>query len=107
MNGPADSKNLASIPGISTVLGYDGDSIDIGGKTVTFTGVSDGICYLIKPAAVGFSSAWKRDLTTLSEANGEILKLEVGKQAWYYSRGVYNTFGITNLVQKVTLPAIP
>lgn len=104
LNSPADSKNLASIPGIQTVLGYDGDVIDVGEKTYTYTGVTDGTCYLIKPIPRGFISAWKRQLTMLVQSQGDILKLEREKRAWYYVRAIYNTFGITNYVQKITLP---
>jgi hypothetical protein len=105
LNSPADSKNLATIPGIQTVLGYDGEDITVGGKSYSYTGVTDGTCYLIKPIARGFISAWKRQLTTLTQSEGNILKLERERKAWYYVRGIYNTFGIANYVQKITLPA--
>lgn len=104
LNSPADSKNLSTIPGIQSVIGYDGDVIDVGGKTYTYTGVTDGTCYLIKPLPRSFISAWKRALTALFQAQGDILKLEQAKRAWYYVRAIYNTYGITNGVQKITLP---
>lgn len=104
LNSPADSKNLSSIPGISSVIGYDGDTFDVGDKTYTFSGVSDGTCFLIKPIPRGFISAWKRQLTMLVQAQGNILKLERERRAWYYVQALYNTFGIANYVQKITLP---
>ncbi|NIU83394.1 MAG: hypothetical protein GWN64_07925 [Candidatus Thorarchaeota archaeon] len=104
LNSPADSKNLSTIPGIQTVLGYDGDEITVGDKTYSYDGVSDGTCFLIKPIPRGFISAWKRQLTALVQSQGNILNLERERRAWYYVRGIYNTFGITNYVQKITLP---
>lgn len=104
LNSPADSKNLSTIPGIAAIVGYEGDTIEVGNKTYTFDGVPDGTCFLIKPSQRGFISAWKRDLTPLVQTQGDVLTLSREKHAWYYSRGIYNAEGINSYVQKVTLP---
>jgi hypothetical protein len=106
LNSPADSKNLEALRNIQAVLGYEGDIINIGEKTETYTGVADNTAYLVIPYTVrpdGFIVPVKRNLTPLT-GPGDPLKLEQEKQAWYHSHGVYNTRGITYYVQKITLP---
>jgi hypothetical protein len=106
LNTPADSKNLSSIPGISAVIGYEGDTITVGDKEYDFPGIDSGTVYMIKPDERSFITAWKRQLTMLTQSQGNILKLERERRAWYYVNGIYNTYGITNRVQKITLPTI-
>lgn len=106
LNKYADAKNLASIPGINAVIGYDGDVITVGGKTYTFTGVTSGTCYLIKPTSRAFSSLFKRTLTKLELSWVNPLTLVGEEKSWHYINAIYNTFGITNQVQELTLPTI-
>lgn len=106
LNKFADKENLGSIPGIAAVIGYDGESITVGNETVSYSGVGSTYVYLVSPNNRAFISAWKRPLTALVQAQGDILRLERERRAWMFVNGVYNTFGIANNVQKITLPTI-
>ncbi|MCK5605725.1 hypothetical protein KAR91_27770 [Candidatus Pacearchaeota archaeon] len=106
LNKFADSKNLASLQGIDTVLGYDGDSITVGKDVFVATGVTSGTGYLIKPMDRAFRSLFKRTLTKLVQAFMNPFTLTSDEKSWHYVNGLYNTFGIANHVQKITFPAI-
>lgn len=101
------SVNERSYPGISEVsriVAYDTNYIDFEDHTNTFTGVTKGKCYLVKPNRY-MKIAVKRDLTMEVDEKPDVLTLARAQRAWYYAEAIYNEIGIANFIQEVTLPA--
>jgi hypothetical protein len=89
---------------ITTVLGYDGEVIDMPNETVTYSGVTSGKVYLIKPNRY-FKIPIKRNLVAELDRTPNVNTLAMEQRAWYFSEAIYNAIGISNFVQEVTLDA--
>ena len=88
---------------ITKVIGYDGETIDMPNKTVSYNGVTSGAIFLIKPNRY-FKIPIKRGLTMKLDATPDVKTLSREQRAWYFSEGIFNGIGISSFVQKVTLP---
>lgn len=88
---------------IRNVIGYDGEVIDMPNETITYGGVTSGAVYLIKPNRY-FKIPIKRNLTMEMDAQPNVNTLTQEQRAWYFVEGMYNSIGILNFVQKITLP---
>ena len=88
---------------ITKVIGYDGEVIDMPNKSVTYGGVTSGSIFLIKPNRY-FKIPIKRGLVMELDATPDVKTLAREQRAWYFSEGIFNSIGIANFVQKVTLP---
>lgn len=88
---------------ITAVLGYDGEVIDMPNQVVTYAGATTGTIHLIKPNRY-FKIPIKRNLVAELDATPNVQTLAMEQRAWYFSEAMYNAIGITNFVQKVTLP---
>lgn len=101
------SVNERAYPGISEIsriVAYDTNYIDFEDHTNTFTGVTKGKCYLVKPNRY-MKIAVKRDLTMEVDEKPDVLTLAQSQRAWYYAEAIYNEIGIANFIQEITLPA--
>lgn len=104
MNGlPSVNERIYNaIPQISRIVAYDDDEIKFSTKTVSYTGVTPGTAYLIKPNRYMMIPV-KRELTMEMDPNPDVLTLSREERAWYYCEGLYN-LGIESFIQKITLP---
>ena len=91
------------IPQISKMVAYDTEYIQFGNRTRTFTGVTAGKVYLIKPNRY-MTIATKRELTMEADAKPDVLTLAREERSWYYCEAIYNAIGIANFIQEITLP---
>ena len=73
------------------------------GETVQYTGASDGVIHLIKPNRY-FKIPIKRNLVMELDSMPNVNTLAREQRAWYFVEAMYNEIGISNFVQKVTLP---
>ena len=89
--------------GITKLIGYEGEVINMPNETVTYTGATAKIAYVIKPNRY-FKIPIKRNLVMELDSQPNVNTLAQEQRAWYFSEAMYNAIGITNFVQKVTLP---
>ena len=106
INGlPMNSGNapLGAISEIAGIVVYDGETI-IGrdGNTV-YDGVGDTYAYIVKPNRY-MDIVVKRGLTTEIDTQPDVKTLAQEERAYYFAEGIYNAEGLTNFVQKITLP---
>lgn len=101
--GKTTPENYGSIPEVKAVIGYDGEVIDMPNETITYSGVTKGTAYLIKPNRY-FKIPIKRGLTAEIDKTPDVATLAREQRAWYFAEGIYNSVGIANFVQEITLP---
>lgn len=101
--GNSTPEKYTALNQISKVIAYDGEVIDLPNKSVTYTGCTSGTVFLIKKNRY-FAIPIKRRLTMELDQTPDVSTLSQEQRAWYFVEGMYNTVGITNFVQKVTLP---
>lgn len=99
-----NEKRLPAIPQIDTLVAYDGGEIIYGDEVISFTGVTAGKVYLVKKNRY-MNIYTKRGLTLEADAQPDVLTLSKEERAWYYCEAIYNSIGIANFIQEVTLPA--
>jgi hypothetical protein len=92
-----------SISEITGIAGYDGETIPLRAKTITYTGVTKGKCYLVKPNRY-MNIGIKRALTLEVDRTPDVKTLAREERAWYFVEGMQNT-GIASFIQEITLPA--
>lgn len=99
-----NNKRLGAISEIAGIIAYDGETI-IGrdGNTV-YPGVGDTYAYIVKPNRY-MDIFVKRGLTTEIDTQPDVKTLAQEERAYYFAEGIYNTEGLENFVQKITLPA--
>ena len=102
-NDSSEKYNYPNVSAINTVLGYDGEVIDMPNEVVTYSGVTSGKVYLIKPNRY-FKIPIKRNLVAELDTVPNVSTLAMEQRAWYFSEAMYNAIGIANFVQEVTLP---
>lgn len=91
------------LSGIDQIIVYDGWSETIEGETTSYTGVTAGTCYLIKPKA--FMKELIKHGLIVDSANPDLSRL-IEEQIVGRSRiGVYA--GIADSIEEVTLPSLP
>lgn len=97
------NKRLDAISEIAGIVAYDGDTV-IGrdGNTV-YSGVGDTYAYLVKPNRY-MDIIVKQGLTAEVDMQPDVKTLAQEEHAWYFAEGVYNAEGLSNFVQKITLP---
>lgn len=88
-----------SIAGISTVIYYDGWTVQVGKKSYEYKGVAPGTAYLIRPQR-GFKELIKKDLTT-ETGNPDLSRLVEAQIVGYAYRGVFAA--IDENVQQIAL----
>jgi hypothetical protein len=88
-----------SISGISTIIYYDGWSVQAGKKFYEYKGVTPGTAYLIRPQR-GFKELVKKDLTT-ETGNPDLSRLVEAQIVGYCYRGVFAA--IDENVQQIAL----
>ncbi|BAH06779.1 hypothetical protein [Clostridium kluyveri] len=88
-----------AVSGISSIVYYDGWATQVGRKSYSYPGVTDGKCYLIRPKR-GFKELLKQDLQIESQA-GDLSRLVEQQIVGYAYRGCYAA--IDENVQEITL----
>ncbi|MCD9025755.1 hypothetical protein [Cohnella silvisoli] len=79
------------IPGITTIVFYDGETLSSGKKDTVYPGVTVGKCYLIRPKR-GFKELVKKDLTIESN-QGDLSRLVESQVVGYGFRGAFAATG--------------
>lgn len=102
-NSTPEKYQYGPLSSITAVLGYDGEVIDMPNDTTTYSGVTAGTCFLIKPNRY-FKIPIKRNLVAELDEVPNVSTLAREQRAWYFSEAIYNAIGIDSFVQKVTLP---
>ena len=98
-----NEKVYPALTEISQVVGYDGEDIALRAKTVSYTGVTKGTCYLVKRNRY-MNIGIKRNLTLEVDMRPDVKTLSREERAWYFVEGIQNT-GIASFIQEITLPA--
>jgi len=103
IGGQDAPKNLPAISAFSNMIEYETQSVLKRAKTVTYTGVSQGTAYIIKPNRY-MSVNVKRGLSLEADAQPDVSTLAQGRQSWYFSEAIYHE-GKSSFIQELTLPA--
>ncbi|MCH4199269.1 MAG: aspartate ammonia-lyase [Clostridium tyrobutyricum] len=88
-----------SIAGISTIIYYDGWSVQVGKKSYEYKGVTPGTAFLIRPQR-GFKELVKKDMTP-ETGNPDLTRLVEAQIVGYCYRGVFAA--IDENVQQIAL----
>lgn len=99
----SNNKRLGAISEIAGIVAYDGDTIIGRDGNTTYSGVGDTYAYLVKPNRY-MDIIVKRGLTTEIDMQPDVKTLAQEERAYYFAEGIYNAEGLTNFVQKITLP---
>lgn len=101
---PSTNERVYSgISEISSVVSYDTEIVRGRVKDTTYTGVTKGTAYLVKPNRY-MNIGIKRNLTLETDQTPDVSTLAREKRAWYFVEGQQTT-GIQYFVQEITLPA--
>ena len=100
--GVSGPKNLPMITEISTVVSYDGESIPLRAKTITYAGVTNGTAYLVKMNRY-MNVGIKRNLQVEVDQTPDVKTLAREERSWYFVEGQQTT-GLASFVQEITLP---
>lgn len=109
--GGLPSVNERRYPGLSeitAVVGYDGETISLRDKDVTYGGNTDGTMYLCKKNRF-MDIFTKRGLTAEIDLRPDVKTLAREERAWWFAEGLYAggsdyAYGPGSFVQKITLP---
>lgn len=94
-----DGTIYPAIPGVNSVIYYDGWDVTVGKKSYEYAGVAPGKAYLVRPKR-GFKELIKRDYTVES-GNKDVSRLVEEQIVAYCYRGVFAA--IEENVQEITL----
>lgn len=94
-----DGTSYPAIPGVNSVIYYDGWDVTVGKKSHEYKGVAPGKAYLIRPKR-GFKELVKKDYTVES-GNKDVSRLIEEQIVAYCYRGVFAA--VEENVQEVTL----
>jgi hypothetical protein len=97
-----NERSYPSISEISKIVAYNGETIPLRAKTVTYAGVTKGKAYLVKPNRY-MNIGIKRGLTLEVDRTPDVKTLAREERAWYFAEGQQTT-GIASFVQEITLP---
>ena len=100
---PDNPKILPPISQITNIVAYDDEVITGRVKDITYTGVTRGKAYLVKPNRY-MNISIKRGLVLETDVRPDVTTLAREKQSWYFCEGQQTT-GIQYFVQEITLPA--
>lgn len=118
VGGKGKPSNFAALNEVSELWPYRGDTLYVGKKKVTFSGIAENKAYIFVPGSAG-APAWtltKRGLTQ-EVGRGSVLELSREERAWYFSQTKYieeflgsssTTLGLATgygWVVEITLPA--
>jgi len=98
-----NERTYGGLSEVTRVLGYNGETINLRDRDVTYTGVTKGTAYLVKPNRYMVIPI-KRGLQVEVDMTPDVKTLARQERAYWFAEGVY-TEGIQYFVQKITLPA--
>ena len=101
--GNSTPEKYSPLSQITKLIGYEGETIDMPGETVSYTGCTDGTVHLIKPNRY-FKIPIKRNLVMEIDSQPNVNTLAQEQKAWYFVEAMYNAIGIDSFVQELTLP---
>lgn len=99
----SNNKRMGALSEISAIVPYDGETIVNRDGSTVYNGVGDTYAYLVKKNRY-MDIIVKQGLTTEIDMNPDVKTLAREERAYYFAEGVYNAEGLTNFVQKITLP---
>lgn len=98
----------SSLSEITNIISYDDEVIRLRDRTVTYSGVTKGTCYMIIPASSiesGYMEiAVKRDLVVEVDEMPDVKTLTQEQRAYWFAEGIWYE-GIQYFIQEITLPA--
>jgi len=97
-----NERRYEGISEIAGVVSYDTEIIRGRVKDTTYTGVTKGKAYLVKPNRY-MNVGIKRGLTLETDMTPDVSTLAREKRAWYFVEGQQTT-GIQYFIQEITLP---
>lgn len=102
---PANSNSgfYPAIDSISKVIGYEPETIVGTNETTSYTAVTTGKCYIVKPNR-RMLVAVKRGLQLNVNQNPNPETLAQAVKSWWFCEALYNA-GIADFIQEVTLPS--
>lgn len=99
-----NQKYLPAIAGLGGIISYDGETINLRDKVITYTGVTNGYAYIVIPKHRYMDIVVKQGLTAEVDMNPDVKTLAREEHAYYFAEGVFSD-GTAYVVQKITLPA--
>lgn len=93
-----------AISEIRSIISYDSESIIGRLETTTYPGVTPGKCYLIRRNRY-MNIGIKRGVVMEVDPQPNVKTLSRETRSWYFVEGSYNSPGIENFIQEITLPA--
>jgi len=103
INGlPSTSERIyPALSEYTEIITYDDEYLD---TDTTYEGCTQGTIHVLAPNDYMMIPI-KRGLTVESDMRPDVMTLTREQKAWYFVETIYNTVGIENFIQKVTLPA--
>lgn len=104
-----NEKEYPGLTEIRQVVEYDGESVILRDRTITYDGVTKGTAYMLIPASALSANGYmeiaiKRGLTVEVDLNPDVKTLAQEERAYWFAEGVWYK-GIQYFVQEITLPA--
>ncbi len=109
VDSSVQDKNLNAISQIKEIVAYEGESIELRDRTITYDGVTEGTAFMLIPytqiAKSGYMEiAVKRNLVVETDLQPNVNNLSRTQRAYWFAEGIWYK-GIQYFVQKITLPA--
>jgi hypothetical protein len=100
-----NERSYPALSEISRVIGYDGETINLRDRTVTYDGITSGTAYIVKRNRYMVIPV-KRNLQVEVDPMPDVRTLARQERAYWFAEGVYHggDDGIGSFVQKITLP---
>lgn len=102
-------KTMNSLSWLKNVIAYEGETIELRDRTITYDGVPEGTVFLLIPAsqlpAGGYMEiAVKESLVVETDLQPNVNNLSREQKAWWFAEGIWYK-GIQYFIQKLTMPA--
>lgn len=102
-------KKLNAITQIKNVVAYEGETIELNDRTITYDGVPEGTAFMLIPASSLPKSGYmeiavKESLVIETDLQPDVKTLARRQNAYWFMEGIWYK-GIQYFVQKITLPA--
>lgn len=88
VGGKRTTENFEALTGITTIIPYVGDSVDVGETRYTWAGVASGKAYLFVPRVANYVAVKRR--LTQEQGMGSVMALEQLGYAWYFIQKEYD-----------------
>ena len=101
-----NERRYSALTAITRVIGYDGETIQLRDRNVTYPGILDTEAYIVIPNRKMLISI-KRDLQVEVDLMPNVKTLSREERCWWFCEGIFHggDQGVGAYVQKVTLPS--